>query len=343
MKHKKFYVGFLSGFLCCLLAAGIGLQVWGANRNIIINDSINVEFNGQAFTPKDANGRPVPVFTYEGTTYAPIRALCQAAGMEVDYDSAARTAKVTAPAAPTPTPTPVSPQPTDPGPLVDAPWGGGMITEAQAIRNAKQYAMENGAQGEMSLATAELDVEDREYEVEFLCGGKKYEVHVDALGGINGFSVSNVYQPGPTTGPDLTLTLESAKKIALDHAGLAANDVTFTKSQLDREDNEYEIEFVYGDMAYEYDVDVTTGAIRSYSHRQLGPENTPAPGASLTAAQAQEAALAKAPSGSVVVKCELEREDGRLIYEIELRNGWSEYECEIDAQTGEVLKWKLDA
>lgn len=341
MKHKKFYTGFLSGFLCCLLAAGIGVQVLGANRKITINDSIKVEFNGKAFTPKDVNGRAVPVFSYEGTTYAPIRALCEAAGMQVDYDAATRTAKVTAEAAPAPDPS-FEPQPTDPGPLVDAPWGGAMIPEDQAVQNARQYAMKQGAQGELSLATAELDVEDREYEVEFLCGGKKYEVHVDALGGINGFSVSNVYQPGSTPAPGQALTLEGAKEIALDHAGLTAAEVTFTKAQLDRKENEYEIEFVYGNIAYEYDVDVTTGAIRSYSHDQLGPQDTPAPGTGITAAQAKETALGRAPSGSVVVKCELDRDDGRPVYEIELRNGWAEYECGIDAQTGQVLKWEQE-
>lgn len=44
-----------------------------------------------------------------------------------------------------------------------------------------------------------------------------------------------------------------------------------------------------------------------------------------------------------VVKVELDREDGILIYEIEIVNTQGiKYEVEIDAQTGRILKMQLD-
>ena len=50
--------------------------------------------NGEEFRPKDANGNDVMTFTYNGTTYAPLRALAEAYGLEVGYDSERKMATV---------------------------------------------------------------------------------------------------------------------------------------------------------------------------------------------------------------------------------------------------------
>lgn len=60
---------------------------------------INIAVNGAVFEPKDALGRPVSVFAYNGTTYAPLRALAEAYGLVVGYDSEKNLATVTFPAA----------------------------------------------------------------------------------------------------------------------------------------------------------------------------------------------------------------------------------------------------
>ena len=38
----------------------------------------------------------------------------------------------------------------------------------------------------------------------------------------------------------------------------------------------------------------------------------------------------------------LRRDDGRLVYEGEMRSGAAEYEFEIDAVTGAVLSWEVE-
>ena len=42
---------------------------------------------GEVLQPTDASGNPMEVFTYNGTTYAPLRALAEAYGLEVGYDT----------------------------------------------------------------------------------------------------------------------------------------------------------------------------------------------------------------------------------------------------------------
>ena len=39
---------------------------------------------------------------------------------------------------------------------------------------------------------------------------------------------------------------------------------------------------------------------------------------------------------------ELERDDGRYLYEIEMRSGRTEYSCDVDASTGAIYDWDVD-
>ena len=38
----------------------------------------------------------------------------------------------------------------------------------------------------------------------------------------------------------------------------------------------------------------------------------------------------------------LDRDDGRVVYEGEMRDGWTEYEFTLDAVTGTILEWDVD-
>ncbi len=66
----------------------------------------------------------------------------------------------------------------------------------------------------------------------------------------------------PATAPTL-ISADSAKEIALKHAGFTIDDVTFTKVKTDRDDGriEYEVDFYQGLMEYEYEINAETGEI----------------------------------------------------------------------------------
>ena len=55
--------------------------------------------------------------------------------------------------------------------------------------------------------------------------------------------------------------------------------------------------------------------------------------------EAKEAALARSGAGSVV-RCELDRDDGSIRYEIEIRDGNKEIDVEVDAVTKEILHYE---
>ena len=62
------------------------------------------------------------------------------------------------------------------------------------------------------------------------------------------------------------ISVERAKEIALSHAGLASNQVTFQRTELDFDNGiqKYEIEFYYNYREYSYEIDANTGNILSY-------------------------------------------------------------------------------
>lgn len=80
------------GAMCAALAATSFAA--GSLINISVDPSIKILVNGEEFKPKDANGNDAMVFTYNGTTYAPLRALAEAYGLEVGYDAERRMATV---------------------------------------------------------------------------------------------------------------------------------------------------------------------------------------------------------------------------------------------------------
>lgn len=62
------------------------------------------------------------------------------------------------------------------------------------------------------------------------------------------------------------ISLDKAKEIALSHAGLSADQVTFVQANMDFDDGiqKYEIEFYYNYREYSYEIDANTGNILSY-------------------------------------------------------------------------------
>ena len=96
MKTKAEF--FLAGILSVVLVLGVSMTALATNDLLTITiHPIKIMVNGEAFHPTDVNGNEVMTFSVNGTSYAPVRALAEAYGLEVGYDSKTNTATVNGP------------------------------------------------------------------------------------------------------------------------------------------------------------------------------------------------------------------------------------------------------
>ncbi len=142
---------------------------------------------------------------------------------------------------------------------------------------------------------------------------------------------------------------EQARATAVEHAGLTADDVTFIKVQLDRDDGRtvYDVEFYYGNTEYDYEIDAASGEVVSYD-QDIENYNIQAQAAEnvISLEQAKEAALTAAgldASSVKWVKEKLDYDDGRSVYELECISGEMEYDFEINGADGTVLEQDSDS
>ena len=239
--------------------------------------------------------------------------------------------------------------------------------------DAKKIALADAklSEKDVTFVNIELDYENNRlvYDVEFYSGNVEYDYDIDALTKeivSSDFDIENYNIPAQTTAAQQETTassadigVEKAKEIALAHAGLSQDKVSFVKAELDYEDGikVYDIEFYSGNVEYDYEISVADGSIIS-ADRDI--ENysipTPEPAPKVTAAPAETAAPTKAAVSGIstekakqialshagvgsanFTKVQLDTEDGIRVYEIEFKVGNVEYEYDIDASTGAIV------
>ena len=165
----------------------------------------------------------------------------------------------------------------------------------------------------------------------------------------------------------------AAARAALTHAGLAAvaSNALYVEPDLDDGRWVYEVKFHDGKTAYDYKLDANTGAVLKAERKALRQiPNVAAAPAAQPAAIAQPAAqpaaqqpglpagiLAEAQAKSIALKdanvteeairafsykAKLDTDDGVQVWEIEFRAGKMEYDYEIKADTGAILKREIE-
>jgi len=85
--------GFLFGVLLTVLILSSipALASTGAKTIEIYYNNIKITLDGVQVTPRDGQGNIVEPFTYQGTTYLPVRAVANALGIAVDWDANTKT------------------------------------------------------------------------------------------------------------------------------------------------------------------------------------------------------------------------------------------------------------
>ena len=150
------------------------------------------------------------------------------------------------------------------------------------------------------------------------------------------------------------ISLDEAEKIALKEV-----DGDVLKARKDKDDGitYYDFTIVTDTEKYEVEVNAENGKVlkvekdddyvpsqsnttdQTNQTNQNNTQNT----TQITAEKAQEIAMNRVGTGTLV-KCELDFDDDtqKYKYEIEIKDGRVEYDLEIDANSGEIIKYEQD-
>lgn len=309
--------------------------------------------DGTSRTFYNVSGQQVHPIAYNGTTYLPVRAIGELMGRNVDWNEGAKTVTLSGTrttAAVTGTQAEISIKPQDISAelrddftvIVD----GTKRTFADANGKTVYPLLYSGSTYLPVRAIGELMGKTVSWDAATSTVTLSGSTVTDA----DSFSGQTPAPGQPEAGPNgarALLTLEEAKAKALEDAKLTVDKVTFTEAKLERDDGRdiYDIEFYTADYKeYDYEIDARTGKVleMDYDAESFTP---PAASGTITQGKAKEIALAKVPGAKAehIVKLELDQDDGRLIYEVEIIYNAMEYELEISAADGTILKFESES
>ena len=226
------------------------------------------------------------------------------------------------------------------------------IGEAKARSVALNHA--GISESSTSYIHAKKDWDDGRwvYDVEFWADGKEYDYEILASNGtILSYDYDAEYQWSGSTGTGSTSSTADigeakAKSVALSHAGISESDTSYIYAKKDWDDGRwvYDVEFWADGKEYDYEILASNGTILSYDYdaeyQWSGSSSTS--GDTISTEKVKSIVTDRAGVSGTFRELKLERDDGRTVYEGEMRSGRTEYEFTIDAYTGAVLEWDTD-
>lgn len=264
-------------------------------------------------------------------------------------------------------------------------------SEVMTLEEAKQIAFDHaGVKAEdVHFDDEEFDIDDgvKLYELEFYANGFEYEYDIHAVTGeilkherdkendnkSARKAVFNTKSDNKTssslkqdTKKTDYISMDRAKQIAFDHAGVNGANAHFDDQEFDEDDGvpSYELEFYVNGNEYEYDIHAVSGQILDFEHdiKKSEPAAKTAPATKPAAkpapapkAAAKPTQISKDEAINIALNhaglsrsqvsfddIELDDDDGRLIWEIEFNSGNWEFEYDIDAYTKSILDFEKE-
>ena len=144
-----------------------------------------------------------------------------------------------------------------------------------------------------------------------------------------------------------SISMDTAKSIAINDAGVSGEAFSYSAAKLDWEDGRqvYDVDFFVNGIEYEYEILASDGSILKKKQDAEWGKNSGNPGGSvagqLTMDQARQKVaerIAGVDPANVYIKEDYD--DGRLKYEGEVYYNQRKYEFELDAATGAFTDWE---
>lgn len=222
---------------------------------------------------------------------------------------------------------------------------------------------------QVSFSSAGLDNKNGTfyYEINFSENGIEYEYDIDAITGVvieekkeTESAIEAASQPETSQPSDAVssqaqssssaITEEKARSIALSHAGLTEENVSFVKVKKDFDDgiSVFEVEFYSSDgVEYQYDINADTGSIINYDQEnKTSPSagNSSSSSGTVSEDQAKQSVLERIPGASAAdIYLYLDSDDGRLEYEGQVIYDNTKYEFKVDAYSGSIIEWEAES
>lgn len=223
--------------------------------------------------------------------------------------------------------------------------GGSQVALTEEQAKAIVTAEFPGAQ--ILSCTLEKDDGLFEYHIEFTAESVYGEMDIHPQTGV---VLERDLHVGTRPTPTDISTLITAKR-AMELAQARVPSAIVTDVDLEREDGAwfYEVEMVKNGVEYNVILDAMDGKVLwSGFHHDVWEDAVDSAVSGqqteksiLSDAEVRRIAQSRVP-GAAIHKCKLDHDDGRLIYEIEMKKGGLEYELEIDAYSGSILNYEVD-
>lgn len=146
------------------------------------------------------------------------------------------------------------------------------------------------------------------------------------------------------------ISRDEAKSIALNHAEVKEADIRDLDIELDKDAGtlHYDVDFEVGGKDYDYEIDAVTGKIlrsetppKTDAKKETADKPKTEPKKEVTASEARNIALKHAGLKKADVRdleVELDRDGGKKHFDVSFEKDGYDYEYEIDAATGKILK-----
>ncbi len=135
-------------------------------------------------------------------------------------------------------------------------------SQSITLEQAKQIVFDYLGITEAQVSQLETEKDGKKYEIDFVYENTEYEFDVEITTGrimdIQQEEKKPATQPKPEPKPE-SITLEQAKQIVFDYLGITEAQVS--RLETEKDGKKYEIDFVYENTEYEFDVEITTGKI----------------------------------------------------------------------------------
>lgn len=208
-------------------------------------------------------------------------------------------------------------------------------------KQAKTIALKEVENGE--IISIELDKDDStpNYDVVVSDGTNEYDIEINAVDGTIIKNEKKTLDEGSKLVPGTKIDEDKAKEIALSHVP-GGKIVKFSYDSEEKTPN-YDVSVQDDKYEYDFEISAVDGIILS-SDKELLDKNqvsdsnkTPSSDKIIGEEKAKEIAQKQVP-GAKIVECVYDSDDSTPNYDVTLKDDKYEYEIEINAHTGEIIK-----